>query len=86
MMREQDGPFCGSIAAAKEVGISLRQLYHWVDVLKVVEPKIEPFGIRQFRRFTAKDIKKLKGVKELLDWGYSLPAACKLVKGGDQPA
>ncbi|OGW85144.1 MAG: hypothetical protein A3C35_03230 [Omnitrophica bacterium RIFCSPHIGHO2_02_FULL_46_11] len=70
----------GSIEAAKEIGISLRQLYHWVDSLRVVTPKRYPYGMRKFRRFTEKDILTLRKMKEIVDWGYTLTAAVNMLK------
>lgn len=71
----------GSIAAAKEVGISLRQLYYWVDVLQVVRPQLRACGTRQFRRFTTADLSRLKAVCKLVERGYTLRAAVKIVTG-----
>ena len=73
--------FCGSITAAKAVGISLRQLYHWVDVLHVVEPALWQHGRRKFRRFTAEELEKLKQMKNQVERGYTLSAAVKIVNG-----
>lgn len=80
MKMNQDNQFYGSVQAAKQVGISLRQLYHWVDVLHVVNPKIQRFGLRQFRRFTSNDLEVLSKVKGLLEHGYTLRAAAEMVK------
>lgn len=71
----------GSIEAAKRAGISLRQLYHWVDDLGVVRPKVWQYGQRRFRRFRDRDIQKLKEMKDYVEWGYTLPAAARLIKG-----
>ena len=38
-MSRYEGRRFGSIAVAKEVGISLRQLYYWVHVLRIVQPR-----------------------------------------------
>jgi len=65
----------GSIAAAREVGISLRQLYHWVNVFQVVKPRQRQCGMRVFKGFTCEDIECLKGVKQMIDQGYTLRAA-----------
>ena len=72
----------GSIAAAKEIGISLRQLYYWVDILRIVQPRTQQCGIRKFRRFTATELEVLKGVKESVAQGYTLQAAVRKIKGG----
>ena len=80
-MEHSSGQLYGSIQTAKKVGISIRQLYHWVDTLEVVNPKLWQFGLRQFRRFTPEDLKTLGRVKELLERGYTLRAAVEIVKG-----
>lgn len=77
----ENGHYFGTIEAARKVGISTRQLYHWVDQLHVVTPKIKPFGIRNFRRFSLDDLEKLSRIKSLLEKGYTLRAAAEIVKG-----
>lgn len=67
------------MVVAKAIGISLRQLYHWVDVLQVVRPKIQSHGKRQFRHFTPHDVKALQAIRQLLDAGYTLRAAVSKV-------
>ncbi len=80
-MAFRDYRIYGSIAAAKEVGVSLRQLYYWVDVLHVVEPQVWQHGTRKFRRFTAIDVRTLKDMRRLVDRGYTLQAAVQMLKG-----
>ena len=75
----------GSIQTARKVGISIRQLYHWVDNLSVVNPRIKKHGIRQFRHFTSQDIMILTNVRQLLERGYTLRAAAEIVKGERKP-
>ena len=70
-------PLYGSVATALEVGISLRQLYYWVEVLKAVEPQNHQHGVRVFRRFTADDVARLRGIKRLLEEGFTLRAAVR---------
>ena len=72
----------GSCAAAKEVGISLRQLYYWVNTLRVVQPQTRPCGCRTFRRFTAADLERLTKVRRLVERGYMLKAAVRMVTNG----
>ena len=79
-MKAFDGRLYGSIEAARIAGISLRQLYHWVDSLHVVNPKVRRYGLRQFRRFTAKDLEIFIEVRTLLERGYTLRAAAKMAK------
>lgn len=67
----------GSIAVAKQVGLSLRQLYYWVEVLRIVTPRMQPHGRRVFRAFTGLDIQRLEAVKRLLSRGYTLQAAAR---------
>jgi len=79
-MEPFNGQLYGSVQAAKRTGISLRQLYHWVDVLHVVSPKVQRFGLRQFRRFTSSDLELLSKVRDFLEHGYTLRAAVEMVK------
>lgn len=65
----------GSIAAAREAGLSLRQLYYWVHVLRVVKPQLRRHGRRWFCAFTHHDVGTLKAVRRLLKRGYTLRAA-----------
>ena len=67
----------GAVGVAKELGISLRQLNYWVDVLKAVRPAVRQHGSRAFRRFTASDLGRLKTVRRFVDQGYTLRAAIK---------
>lgn len=75
----------GSVQTAKQAGISIRQLYHWVDGLHIVHPRLERCGLRQFRRFTSKDLETLAEVRVLLVRGYTLRAAAEIVKGEREP-
>ena len=72
-------PLYGSVAAAMEVGISLRQLYYWVEVLHAVRPQNHQHGARIFSRFTVRDLARLRAIKRLVDRGYTLRAAVRLV-------
>jgi len=76
-MREANGEYYGAIEAARKSGISLRQLYHWVDHLHVVQPTLEHCGLREFRRFTKRDLETLTAVRELMEAGYTLKAAAE---------
>jgi len=71
----------GSIAAAKEAGLSLRQLYYWVEMLRIVTPRMRPHGSRVFRAFSRRDVQRLKAVKRLLAHGYTLRAAARRARG-----
>ncbi len=79
-MGPNSGRLYGSIEASKTVKISLRQLYHWVDILHVVTPKTQKYGIRQFRRFTIHDLTILGKMRMLLEKGYTLHAAARMIK------
>lgn len=74
-------PLYGSVAAAMEVGISLRQLYYWVEVLHAVHPENHQHGMRVFRRFTTHDMTRLKAIKRFVERGYTLRAAIRFVNG-----
>ena len=79
-MTLNDERLFGSIAVAKEIGISLRQLYYWVHVLGVVQPQLRQCGRRKFRRFTRSDVKKLDQVRRLVGRGYTLKAAVAMLR------
>lgn len=76
----------GSIAVAREVGISLRQLYYWVDVLHAVNPQVRQHGRRTFRRFTEVDLRRLKDMRRLVQRGYTLQAAVGMTRSRWTPA
>ncbi len=67
----------GSVATAMEVGISLRQLYYWVEVLHAVRPENAQHGMRVFRRFTAQDVRRLRAIKRSVESGYTLRTAIR---------
>ena len=79
MAARGDKPLYGSVATAMEVGISLRQLYYWVEVLHAVRPQNHQHGVRMFSRFTAQDVTHLRAIKRFVDRGYTLRAAVRLV-------
>ena len=68
-------PLYGSVDTALELGISLRQLYYWVEVLHAVHPEHHRHGRRMFRRFTPHDVAKLRAIKQLIEEGYTLRTA-----------
>ena len=80
-MNVTDGELYGSIAVASRVGISLRQLYHWVNGLHVVEPKLYQYGQRRFRRYTMRDVQTLREMRQYVDQGFTLTAAAQKVMG-----
>lgn len=80
-MESDDRTEYGSIAVAKAVGISLRQLYYWVEALDAVQPQIRQYGTRSFRRFSSRDLQQLKMVQHLIGQGYTHRAAVHMVKG-----
>lgn len=75
----------GSIAAAREVGISLRQLYHWADTLHVVIANRGRHGTREFRQFTREDLIKLGEMRRWVEGGYTPRAAAEIVSGRRRP-
>ena len=79
-MSVQDAQLYGSSAAAREVGVSLRQLYYWVGVLQVVSPQQRQHGTRVFRRFDAAHLKTLKQLRRLLERGFTLQAAARMIQ------
>lgn len=79
-MMSNDRQLYGSVAVAKALSISLRQLYYWVHVLHVVQPLMRQHGRRRFRRFTGADVKTLTEVRRLVKRGYTLTAAVAKIK------
>ncbi|HEX9779764.1 MAG TPA: MerR family transcriptional regulator [bacterium] len=77
-MTLSDARLLGSIGVAKSLGISLRQLYYWSDVCRVVRPQMRRHGRRVFRRFTERDVRRLRLVKEYLERGYTLRASARM--------
>lgn len=75
----------GSTEIAQKAGISLRQLYHWVDALHVAHPQLQTHGSRSFRRFSIQDLARLKRMKELVLKGYTPHAASELAMKPDYP-
>lgn len=70
----------GAIAVARDISISLRQLYYWVHVLHAVRPKSQRHGKRTFQYFSIEDVRILKAVKRLMEQGYTLRAAVRKSK------
>lgn len=64
---------------SRDCGISVRQLYYW-ELIGLVRPHYESFGMRKFRRYTAEDIELLKNAKALLDEGFTLQAVKERMK------
>ncbi len=80
MANKNDGRF-GTIEVARRVGISVERLYYW-ERIGIVNPEMESFGIRQFRRYSREDIERAKRAKEMVDIeGYTLQAAKKRIVG-----
>lgn len=79
---DQDGQWYGSIAVARLTGISLRQLYYWVDGLHIVQPQVRQHGRRRFRHFTARDVRTINRMRELVETGYTLATARRMA--GDE--
>jgi DNA-binding transcriptional MerR regulator len=71
----------GSAATAKQLGISLRQLYYWINVFKIVEPVRIQHGKKEYWRFTTQDVNTLRQMRDLIEFGYMVKAAAVAVKG-----
>lgn len=63
----------------KRLGISLRQLYYW-ELKGIVRPNHVQMGCRRFKRYSRRDLLRLKRMKESLDKGYTLEAASRRVE------
>jgi DNA-binding transcriptional MerR regulator len=67
-----------SIGETSEMtGISKRQLRDW-EGKHIPEPLRISVGERLYRRYTLKDINRLKEIKEHLGKGFTLPAAAEI--------
>ncbi len=70
---------------SKESGLSARQLYYW-ELIGLICPRYETFGMRRFRRYTEEDLGFLKIAKQLLDQGYTLQAVKQNILSSKQTA
>ena len=62
-------------AEVKEmVGISARRLYYW-ELKGAVKPKLIVLGSREFRRYSEKNVQKLKRITKYLKEGFVLEKA-----------
>jgi len=69
----------GTIEAAKRIDISLERMYYWVN-RGVLNPVYKQSGIREFRRYTIRDIEKGIMVKNLVDKeNYTLKGAIEIL-------
>lgn len=66
-------PLLSTCTVVRESGISTRQLYYW-EMIGLVRPRYETFGMRRFRRYTISDLNLVRRAKELLDEGFTLDA------------
>ena len=65
MKNSRDQQF-GSVEAASKIGISTERLRYW-ERRGIVKPTYIQAGTRKFRRFSFRDIKRAKFVRELVD-------------------
>ena len=67
----------GTVETSKKVGIEMHRLYAW-EQYGIVNPILKRFGVRQFRRYSQKDIMRALFIKNLVDEeGYTLKAAVR---------
>jgi DNA-binding transcriptional MerR regulator len=76
-----NGKLYGSVEVAAKLGISLRQLYHWINMFRVVKPVPVRHGKREYWRFTAQHVNTLRQMRDLVEFGYTVKAAAIAVKG-----
>jgi DNA-binding transcriptional MerR regulator len=69
----------GTAEVCRQVGISLRQLEYWI-LIGIVLPRLEPHGLKFFKRFNENDIEILKQVKLLTDEGFLVSRALEKVR------
>jgi len=56
------------------VGVSSRQLYYW-ELKGAIKPRLITLGSREFRRYSEKNMQKLKTIKKYLEEGFVLDKA-----------
>ncbi len=56
------------------VGVSARRLYYW-ELKGAIQPRLITLGSREFRRYSEKDVNKLKKIKYYLEEGFILDKA-----------
>jgi len=69
----------GTAEVCRQVGISLRQLEYWI-LIGIVTPRLEPHGLKFFKRFNESDIEILKQIKLLTDEGFLVSRALEKVR------
>ncbi len=62
-----------------KLDISLRQLYYW-ELKGIVKPRMIAMGSREFKRYSGRDFKVLKQIKDYLDQGFTLNSAVQRVQ------
>ena len=65
---------------AKLAGVTQKQLRHWEARGYISAPTRIICGHRAYRYFSEKQVEQVKAIKRLLDEGYTLSSASKLVK------
>lgn len=68
-----------SSEVTRRLDISLRQLYYW-ELKGIVRPRMITMGSREFKRYSGRDLEKLRRIKEFLDQGYTLNSAVQRVQ------
>lgn len=68
-----------SSEVTRKLNISLRQLYYW-ELKGIVKPRMIAMGSREFKRYSDRDFRTLKQIKDFLDQGYTLNSAVQRVQ------
>ena len=70
----------GTIEAARRIGISLERMYYW-ERKGILNPIFKKSGIREFRRYSMKDIQEAILIRNLIDnENYTLKGALEIIK------
>jgi len=79
MANINDG-LCGSFLIARSAGLSLERLRYW-ERLGIIHPSYIQCGSRRFKRYSRRDIEKVRAIKKLVDEDkYSLGGAIAQLK------
>jgi DNA-binding transcriptional MerR regulator len=65
---------------AKMASVSQKQIRNWEARGHIPEAERIVYGSRSFRRFTLEQVRLITRIRELVDQGYTLPAAAEMAK------
>jgi len=78
-LKDEDKTY-GTIETARRIGVSLERMYYW-EKKGILNPIFVKSGIREFRRYSVKDIEEAMLIKNLVDKeNYTLKGALEIIK------